>query len=117
MTESFRAGHAVELPAESIADGLECRVPAELALQLVLTLIDDVVAVSDDELLQAVRWMIESHHLVAEPAGAAAVAGAATCRDDLAGKTVVLVVSGGNLTPALLARAMAGPDGLPAPRS
>jgi len=108
MAESFRARRAVEVPALSIADGLECRVPAELALRLVLSLIDHVATVADHVLLEAVRALLEVQHLVAEPAGAAALAGAATMREALAGQTVVLVVSGGNLTPALLERALAG---------
>lgn len=109
MTESFRRRTAVELPARSIADGLECRVPAELALDRVLALLDAVIAVPDTALLQAIRTLLEVQHLVAEPAGAAALAGAAAVREQLAGRTVVLVSSGSNLTPALLERALAGP--------
>jgi threonine dehydratase len=109
MAASFAAGHAVELPAHSFADGLECRVPAQLALDCVLALIDEVITVPDADLLRSIRSLIEVQHLVAEPAGAAALAGAATRREQLAGKTVVLVVSGGNLTPALFERAIAGP--------
>jgi len=109
MAVSFRRREAVELPAESIADGLECRVPAALALEGVLALVDEVVTVPDEDLLRSIRSLLETQHIVAEPAGAAALAGAASWRADLAGRTVVLVVSGGNLTPAVLAQALAGP--------
>src|SRR5882724_3656184 len=77
MAESFRQRRSVELPATSIADGLECRVPATLALDRVLALIDDVATVPDADILRAVRTLLEGTHLVAEPAGAASLAGAA----------------------------------------
>ncbi len=110
MAESFRRRSAVELPARSVADGLECRVPAGLALAAILSLLDEVVVVPDEELLAGVRALLEVQHLVAEPAGAAALAGAVARRATLPGRTVVVVVSGGNLTPALLARAMRAPS-------
>jgi threonine dehydratase len=109
MTESFRQRRAVELPARSIADGLECRVPAALALDRVLALLDEVIAVPDATLLRSIRTLLEVQHLVVEPAGAAALAGAAAARDRLAGRTVVLVCSGANLTPAILGRVLDGP--------
>jgi len=109
MAASFQARRAVERPAHSVADGLECRVPARLALDCVLALIDEVITVPDADLLRAVRSLLEVQHLVAEPAGAAALAGAATRREQLRGQTVVLVSSGANLTPALLERALSAP--------
>ncbi len=108
MAESFARKTAVELPAHSLADGLECRVPAELALERVLALVDDVLLVDDEVLLRACHTLLELQHLVAEPAGAASLAGAASIRAELAGQTVVLVISGGNLTPAHMAAAIAG---------
>ncbi len=105
MAMSFEQRTAVEFPAASIADGLECRVPATLALERVLALIDDVITITDEVILQACRTLIDVQHLVTEPAGAAALAGALSVREKLAGRTVVLVISGGNLTPALLERA------------
>ena len=81
MTESFRHRAAVELPAMSVADGLECRVPAVLALEFVLSLVDAVLAVPDTDLLRSVRSLMEVQHLVAEPAGAAALAGAQHASD------------------------------------
>ena len=109
MAESFARRTAVELPASSIADGLECRVPATLALERVLALIDSVLTVPDEYLLRACHSLLDVQHLIAEPAGAAALAGAASIREELSGHTVVLLVSGGNLTPALLQRALALP--------
>jgi threonine dehydratase len=109
MAESFTQRNAVELPAASVADGLECRVPAELALERVIALVDDVITIPDDGILRACRTMLDIQHLVTEPAGAAALAGAASVAKELRAKRVVLVVSGANLTPALFIRAMEGP--------
>jgi threonine dehydratase len=106
MAESFRAGVAVERPALSIADGLICRVPAVLALERVLALLDEVITVPDADLLRGVRTLLDRQHLVVEPAGAAALTGALSRRARLAGQTVVLVCSGGNLTPAALDAAL-----------
>lgn len=108
MAESFAQRKAVELPATSVADGLECRVPAALALERVIALVDDVITVPDDDILRACRSMLELQHLVTEPAGAAALAGAASVAEELRSKRVVLVVSGANLTTALFQRAVGG---------
>ena len=83
--------------------------PATLALERVLALIDSVLTVPDEYLLRACHSLLDVQHLIAEPAGAAALAGAASIREELSGHTVVLLVSGGNLTPALLQRALALP--------
>ncbi|CAB4925104.1 unannotated protein [freshwater metagenome] len=109
MAESFARRTAVELPAASIADGLECRVPARLALERIIALVDNVLTVPDEYLLRACHTLLDVQHLVAEPAGAAALAGAASIREELSGHTVVLLVSGSNLTPAMLTRVLALP--------
>lgn len=102
MVESFHAGRPVERPIETIADGLVCRVPARLALDLLLEHVDDALAVSDEELLAAMRAMILGAHLLVEPAGAAGLA--AALRDDLRGKRVVVIATGANVTGEVLAR-------------
>ena len=70
-----------------------------------LALIDDVITIPDEVILQACRTLLDVQHLVAEPAGAAALAGAHSIREKLVGRSIVLLVCGGNLTPALLGRA------------
>ncbi len=59
--------------------------------------LDDAVLVSDNELRRACRLILEQTHNIAEGAGAAALAGAIKTRERWAGKTVVAIVSGGNL--------------------
>lgn len=87
--------------ANTIADGLATRVPFELTFSLIKDTIDDIVTVSEDELAWAVYQIFRTCHNVAEPAGAAALAGAAKIRNQIAGKKVVLILSGSNITRAM----------------
>ena len=96
MVESFRARRAIERPIDTIADGLVCRVPAQLALDALLAHVDDAMLVSDDELLAAARAMILGAHLLVEPSGAAGLAAAR--HFDLRGKTVAVIATGANIT-------------------
>jgi threonine dehydratase len=61
-------------------------------------MLDDFTLVSDAEIRQAMYWMIERAHSLAEAAGAASLAAAFKLRDQLAGKKVGLVCTGGNST-------------------
>jgi threonine dehydratase len=105
MTESFHARRAIELPANTIADGLVCRVPAQLALDALIRSIDDAIAIADDELLAGVRAMALGAHLLVEPSGAAGLA--AALRSDVQGKSVVVIATGGNITSELFQRVCA----------
>ena len=102
MVESFHARRAIERPIDTVADGLVCRVPAQLALDALLAHVDDAVTVTDDELLSACRAMILGAHLLVEPSGAAGLAAAK--RDDVRGKTVVVIATGANITADVFGR-------------
>jgi threonine dehydratase len=102
MAESFHARRAVEREASTVADGLVCRVPAALALETLLSHVDDAAVVTDEEILAAARAMILSAQLLVEPSGAAGLA--AAMRDNVRGKTVVVIATGSNVTPELFAR-------------
>lgn len=104
MVESFRARRPVELPAETLADGLICRVPARVALDALLQGVDDAVTVEEDELLRATYRMMTDAHLLVEPSAAASLAAAE--RMALTGKTIVLIATGANVTPEVLRRVM-----------
>jgi threonine dehydratase len=106
MAESFRARRAIERPAETVADGLVCRVPAELALRALWTLVDDVAIVNDDDILASVRTLIEACHILVEPSGGAALAAAWKRRADLEAQTVLLVLTGSNVAVPVLQRAL-----------
>jgi len=69
-------------------------------------MVDDIELVSDSELRQAMVTLMESTRLVAEGAGAAGLAGAWKRRTELQGKTVAVIVSGGNVTLEGLSKAI-----------
>lgn len=102
MVESFHARRAIERPIDTIADGLVCRVPAQLALDLLVAHVDDAIAFDDDALLSAARSMILGAQILVEPSGAAGLA--AAMRDDVRGKKVVVIATGANITAELFGR-------------
>src|SRR5262245_29866878 len=107
MVESFRARRAIERAIDTIADGLVCRVPAELALEGLWTWIDDAITVPDAVLLQAIRALVEHAHVLVEPAGASSLAAAWTGRREIRERRVVLVLEGANVTMPILQDALA----------
>jgi threonine dehydratase len=90
----------------TIAEGLATGAPFELPQAIMQRLLDDFVLVSDENILQAVVWMAEHAHTLAEGAGASTLAAAYLQRDQLVGKKVGLVCSGGNISLAQLKLAM-----------
>lgn len=106
MVESFHARRAIERPGATIADGLICRVPAQLALDALLFSVDDAVTVPDEELLAAARTMVLGAQILVEPSGAAGLAAATRVArlGQLDGKTVVVVATGANITEELFGR-------------
>ena len=77
MTRSLAAGQPTTLDAiDSIADGLLAVRPGDLTFAHVAALVDEVVTVTDDEIRDAMRFLVRQSKLVAEPSGAASVAGA-----------------------------------------
>ena len=98
MAESFRQRQAVEVPINTIADGLVCREPAELALRSLLTFVDDVEVVDDEQILSAVSDLAETCGLLVEPSGAAALAAMRKRHKEIIGSRVVLVMTGANIS-------------------
>jgi threonine dehydratase len=88
---------------ETFAEGLATRVGFELPQAILWGLLDDFILVSDDEIRAAIRLLLEKAHTLAEGAGAAPLAGALELREQLAGRRVALIISGGNLSMAHLA--------------
>lgn len=106
--ESWRQGRLLELDGGStFAEGLATRVAFELPLRIIRERVDELMLVSDEEMCAAIVELMETAHLVAEGAGAAALAAAHRLRERLAGKKVALIVSGGNITLETLRWAMA----------
>lgn len=112
LAEGFAAGRRIRWTAEqtgrTIADGLRVTCVGELPWQHIQALVDDVLTVPDDALLAAMRRLATGARLVSEPSGAAAAAAYLQHRDRLPDGPVVAVVSGGNVQPDLLARALSG---------
>lgn len=107
---SWQAGHAVDAPVTTLlADGLACRTPDPQSLALVLRHAEDVIAVSDDEVAQAMRMLFACTHNVAEGAGAAALAAALQLKQNgkLAGVTRLgLPLTGANVDTPLFAQVL-----------
>ena len=99
MRKSLDAGHPARLETIStIADGLAPPMAGDRNYEIVSRLVDDVVLVTDDEILEAMRALMSLAKLVVEPSGAAATAALLAGRIPLApGRRVVSVVSGGNI--------------------
>ena len=99
MEISFRMGKATSTEKVStIADGIAVRVPIPEAVEDVRAYVDEVVLVSDEEIIQAMRMLHADAGLVVEPAGAAGVAAASRFRSRFAGRRVGVIVTGGNMT-------------------
>ncbi len=91
-------------PVDTIADGLATGRIGAIPFEVMRGRVKRAVTVDDFEIGEAVLLMLERLKLLAEGAGAAALAGALKLKDELKGKTVVLVVSGGNIDINLLDR-------------
>jgi len=106
--ESFRAGRLVEAPVTTrLADGMACRTPDGEALDIIRREVDDIVAVSDEEIAAAMRALFADTHNVAEGAGAASLAAALQQRERWAGRSVGVPISGGNVDSAVFAKVLA----------
>jgi threonine dehydratase len=109
--QSFAAGRPVATPpAETIADGLACRVPNPDAVAAILAGADDVVAVSEDAIHHAMRCYFTDTHNVVEGAGAAPLAALLNRGDRESGRRVAVVASGGNVDAPVFREVLAGAD-------
>lgn len=107
-TRSFRTGrlHTVRDP-QTIADGARTASLGALTFPMVCQHVDDMMTVSDEELVTTMKYLWERLKVVIEPTGALAAAGLFNGRHDVTGKRVGVVISGGNVDldalPALFA--------------
>jgi threonine dehydratase len=95
---------AVGERCDTFAEGMATRVTFDLPFGILKQQLDDVVCLSEDELAEGVRLALRATHNLAEGAGAASLMAALKLRDQLAGKKVVCVMSGGNIDRATLTR-------------
>ena len=96
-----------QLTLESVstfADGIAVKHPGDITFQMCQQYVDEIVTVSDDEIATAILALIEQQKMVAEGAGAVAVAACMFHKLPVEGKKVVCVVSGGNIDVTILSR-------------
>lgn len=112
---SWKEGRAIETDScDTIADGLATRTPVAANVHAIRELVDDVVLVSEEEMLQAIGRLLIDEHVVAEPAGAAATAAYLKTQDRNRGSVAVLV-TGANPSTMVLRQAIAAYEGDPNP--
>lgn len=97
MQRSWQAGQLVTAEMNTFAEGIATRVPFENTQRIMRKYLDDFILVEDEAIKAAITLLLEHTHNVAEGAGAASLAAAMQLKPRLAGKNVVLVLSGGNL--------------------
>ncbi|MDX1688966.1 MAG: pyridoxal-phosphate dependent enzyme, partial [Candidatus Promineifilaceae bacterium] len=105
MYHSLQAGRPVELPEEdTLADSLLGGIGLDNAhtFSLVQKHVDDVVLVTEEEIAEAMAFVLEEHHLITEGAGAVGIAALLNGKVDSLGRRVAVVVSGGNVSLPLL---------------
>jgi threonine dehydratase len=101
---SLEAGERITIsPPSTIADGLRVTTPGALTFPIVQRHVAQIVTVSDDEIREAIRFVMLRMKLVVEPSGAAGVAAALVGRLPDAARRVGVIVCGGNIDPPLLA--------------
>lgn len=106
--ESWRSGELQQADrADTFAEGLATRVAFSLPAQILWRRLDDFRLVSDNDMRRGILTLLETTRTLAEGAGAAALAAAHNLREELAGKKVGIVVSGGNITLDALAETLA----------
>ncbi len=96
---TWQAHEARTAPIETFAGGLATGEPFMLPQQILWEYLDDFVLVDDMEMMAAVRIYLEKAKTLAEPAGASPLAAALQRKDELRGKRVALILSGGNISP------------------
>lgn len=104
---SLKAGHIVKFPAaqvtRTIADGLRAQYIGDINFEHIRRYVDDIITVTEDEILQATRYLARNPATIAEPSGAVTTAGFIFHAAELPRvKKAVAIISGGNVDPALL---------------
>ena len=98
MALSWKARRAVDAPSNSLADGIAVRVPVPEAVDIMATAVDEVMTVSDHDMLSWMPHVLTDAGLVVEPAATAGLAAIAQSSNKLAGQRVAAILTGGNLT-------------------
>ena len=107
--QSFRTGAIVHIDTpQTIADGAQTQHLGNLTFPIIRRDVDDILTATDDELVQCMRFFAERMKIVVEPTGCLGFAAARRMQDELRGKKVGILVSGGNIDLAKLSGFLAG---------
>lgn len=100
MTESVKAGHIVDIPSDkTLSDGTAGGIEADaITFEICRDLVDEYVLVSEEEIAEAMRGFIDSHHMLLEGAAGVALAGLMKSAAQYQGKNVVVIICGGNVS-------------------
>ncbi|MBJ6131273.1 threo-3-hydroxy-L-aspartate ammonia-lyase [Ochrobactrum sp. Q0168] len=98
VQQSLRAGKIVRIDTpQTLADGAQTQAPGDLTFAIIREKVTDVLTVSDQALVDGMKFFARQMKLVVEPTGCLAFAGARQIADQLRGKRVGVIVSGGNV--------------------
>jgi threonine dehydratase len=98
VQQSFRQGERVRIPTpRTIADGAQSPMVGELTFEIIRRHVDDILTVTDEQLIEAMRFYAERMKMVVEPTGCLTLAAACHAGLDLQGRRVGIVISGGNV--------------------
>jgi threonine dehydratase len=108
MTHSVVAGRILDMPSKpTLSDGTAGGIEANaITFESCRALTDDYVLVSEESIIEAMRAFIDSHHMLLEGAAGVALAGLLATQGGFAGKTVVAIVCGGNISRETLKRVL-----------
>ncbi len=112
LARAWSSGRArCVVPRPTLADGLAVGQPPPLTLALLRRVVDDMLLVEEEELMDAIRILARTVHQIAEGAGAAALAGARQHAERHGHRTIAVVLTGGNISPAVLSQVLAQDPG------
>ncbi|MFN3804317.1 MAG: threonine ammonia-lyase [Pyrobaculum sp.] len=104
---SLREGKPVVIErVDTIADGIAVKRPGDITFNMIQQYVDDIVLVDDNEIVDAIFLLLERTRVVAEGAGAAAVAAIMSGKISVKDRKVVAVISGGNIDAPILMRVL-----------
>ncbi|ARA76269.1 serine dehydratase [Pectobacterium brasiliense] len=96
--QSFRSGHIVHIDTpQTIADGAQIQQLGRYPFALIRQNVDDILTVTDNDLIDTMRFYAERMKIVVEPTGCLSFAAARNLRESLRGKRIGIIISGGNV--------------------
>ena len=106
---SFRSGRIIHIDTpKTIADGAQTQHLGQYTFPIILQMVDDILTVTDTELIDAMRFFAEYMKIVVEPTGCLGFAAARNFKQELKGKRVGIIISGGNVDIERYSQLLAG---------